>query len=227
MSKEETKEQPILDVENAFEKTERYIDENKKSLMFIIGGIVALVGIYLGWKYFFLKPRSEEAAAAMYKAEMYFQRDSFNLAINGRGDTLGFADIVEEYGMTPSGNLAKYYLGASYLRTGKFDEAIETLQDFDSDDMFLSAMALGMIGDANLEIGEADEAISWYMKAAKKNPNKLTSPVFLKKAAFVYEDQNKKEDALKLYLQIKSEYPESQEAGQIDKYIARAGGEVK
>lgn len=223
----ETKEQPVIDIEGAFDKTEHYIEQNRKSLLLIVGGVVLLVGIYFGWKYFYMKPNNEKAATAMYKAEMYFAQDSFNLAINGRGDTLGFAQIVDKYGMTQSGNMARYYLGVCYLRTGKFDQAIESLEDFDADDMYLSSLSLGLLGDAHLEKGQQEEAIEYYLKAAKKHPNKFTSPVFLKKAAFVYDDQGKKEEAVKLYQQIKSDFPESQEAAQVEKYITRDGGTVQ
>lgn len=224
---QDTKEQPALNIEAAYDKTETYINENKKSLALIVGGVIVLVGIFFAWKYMYQEPRNEEAASAMYKAEMWFQKDSFNLAINGRGDTLGMMNIVEEYGSTPSGNLARYYLGVSYIRTGQWDPAIEALEDFDSDDMFLSSMSIGLIGDAYMEKGMVDEAIDHYIKAANKNPNKFTSPTFLKKAAFAEEDRGQKEEALKLYEQIKVDYPESQDAAQIDKYITRAGGTVK
>ena len=130
MSKE-TKEQPAIDIEGAFDKTEHYIEQNRKSLLLIVGGVVALVGIYFGWKYLYQKPRTTEAAAKMYKAEMYWAKDSFKLAINGKGDTAGFASIAEDYGMTSAGNISKYYLGVSYLRTAQYDKAIESLKDFD------------------------------------------------------------------------------------------------
>jgi len=193
---QETKEQPSLDIEAAYDKTETYINDNKKSLALIIGGVIALVGIFFIWKYMYQEPRSDEAAAKMYKAEMYWQKDSFNLAIAGRGDTLGMADVVDEYGSTAAGNLANYYLGVSYLRTGQWDLAIEALEDFDSDDMFLSSMSVGMIGDAYMEKGNVDEAVDYYLKAANKNPNKFTSPMFLKKAAFAEEDRGNKPEAL-------------------------------
>jgi tetratricopeptide (TPR) repeat protein len=226
MSKE-TKEQPAVDIIGAFDKTETYIDQNRKSLALIVGGVILLVGIYFGWKYLYLQPRSEEASEKMFRAEMFFAKDSFNLAISGSGDTAGFAEIVEEYGSTKAGNLSKYYLGVCYLRTAQYDKAIESLQDFDSDDMFLSAMSIGLTGDAYMEKGEVDNAIEYYQKAAKKNPNKFTSPVYLKKAGYAYEDKGQKEDALKMYTQIKTDFPDSQEAQQIDKYIARVGGTIK
>ncbi|MDQ3108617.1 MAG: tetratricopeptide repeat protein [Bacteroidota bacterium] len=226
MSKE-TKEQPAVDIIGAFDKTENYIEQNRKSLALIVGGVIVLVGIYFGWKYLYLQPKSDEASTKMYKAQLFYAKDSFNLAINGSGDTAGFAEIVDDYSMTKAGNLAKYYLGVCYLRTGKFDNAIESLKDFDSDDMFLGSMALGNIGDAYMEKGEVDDAIDYYQKAAKKNPNKFTTPVFLKKAGFAYEDKGQKEDALKMYTQIKTDFPDSQEASQVDKYIGRVGGTIK
>lgn len=224
---QETKEQPTLDIEAAYDKTETYINENKKSLALIIGGVIALVGVFFLWKFWYQEPRNEEAAVAMYKAEIWFQKDSFNLAINGKGDTLGMQAVVDEYGSTRSGNIAKYYLGVSYLRTGNWDLAIENLEDFDSDDMFLSSMSIGMIGDAYMEKNMVDDAVDYYLKAANRNPNKFTSPTYLKKAAFAEEGRGNKEAALKLYEQIKVDYPESQDAAQIDKYITRAGGTVK
>lgn len=223
----ETKEKPTLDIEGAFDRTEQYIDDNKKSLLLIVGGVVLLVGIFLGWKYLYMKPRAEEAATAAFRAEDAFGKDSFNLAINGKGDIEGFQTIAEEYGMTPTGNLSNYYLGVSYMRTGKFDDAIEVLKDFDSDDQFIGTLAIGLLGDAYMEKGQVDDALDQYLKAAKRQSNKITSPYFLKKAAFAYEDKGNKAEALKLYEQIKSEYPESQEAPMIDKYIIRAGGEIK
>lgn len=221
------KEDSVIDIEGAFDKTERYIEENRKSLLFITGGIVVLVLIFFGWKYLYLKPRSEKAAVKMFWAEKYFGEDSFNLAINGHGDTLGFKKIVDDYGITASGNLAKYYLGVSYLHVGKFDDAIKYLKDFDTDDEFLASETLGLIGDCYSEKNQTEDAIDYYLKAAKKEPNKLTSPIFLQKAAFLYEDKGDKDQALKLYQEIKSEFPDSQEAQQVDKYIARMGGDVK
>ena len=60
--------------------------------------------------------KENEAKAQMWMAEQYFERDSFNLALNGDGNYLGFLDIIEEYGITKSANLANYYYGRSEER---------------------------------------------------------------------------------------------------------------
>lgn len=223
----ETKERPAIDIEGTFDRTERYIEENKKSLLLIVGGVVLLAGGFLGWKYLYQKPRAEEAATALYRAEMVFAKDSFNLAINGKGDMMGLVAIADEYSNTPAGNLANYYLGISYLNTGKPAQAIEALNEFDADDKFVGTLAIGLLGDAHMENKQIDEAINYYLKAADREPNKFTTPIFLKKAAFAYEDKGNKAEALKLYQQIKAEYPDSPEAQSVDKYIYRVGGTVE
>ena len=44
----------------------------------------------------------------MFKGEQYFAKDSFNLALNGNGaDYEGFEAIIDQYGSTSAGNLAK------------------------------------------------------------------------------------------------------------------------
>ena len=46
----------------------------------------------------------------------------------------GFTDIADEFRGTKAGNLANYYAGISYLKLKKYEEAIEYLSNFNSDD---------------------------------------------------------------------------------------------
>ena len=218
----EIKDEPIVDVEQAFTKTEVYIEQNKKSLMIIATVIVALVGGYFAYKYWYVAGEETKARAEMFKAEAYFEKDSLDKAINGDGVSLGFAQIVEDYSITPSGNLAEYYLGVCYLKKGQFEDAITHLQEFDGKDQIVTPVATGAIGDANMELGKVEEAITFYLKAAEQNGNKFTTPIFLKKAAMANEDKANYADAVKLYERIKNEYAETIEGREMDKYIARA-----
>ena len=67
----------------------------------------------------------------------YFQKDSFNLALNGDGQYLGFIDVADEYSWTKTGKLANYYAGLCYLHLDEYVNAIEYLEDFSSDDIIL------------------------------------------------------------------------------------------
>ena len=45
--------------------------------------------------------------------------------MNGDGTNPGFIQILDQYGSTKSGNLAKYYLGICYLKTGDFRHVLK------------------------------------------------------------------------------------------------------
>ncbi len=218
----EEKDEPILDVEEALGKTEHYIHENRKSLTIITGAIFLLVAAFFAWKYLYMKPLAEEAESKIFWAEKWFEKDSLNLAINGHGDTLGFQRMTDEYGNTPSGNLSHYYLGICLRAKGNYKDAIKQFQDYDGNDQMTAAISTGSVGDCYMELGNTEDAISSYLKASSQNPNNFTSPVYLKKAGLAYEDQKNYAEALKVYEKIKTEYFETPESRDIEKYIARA-----
>jgi tetratricopeptide (TPR) repeat protein len=223
MAKQTNKtDKQFAQIEETLTKTEQYVEDNQKSLTLIVGAIIVIIAIYLGFTNFYLEPLEKEAHADMYMAEMYFEKDSFNLALNGDGQYLGFLDIADEYSLTNPGNLANYYAGLCYLHTAQFEDAIEYLSDFSSDDIILSTLALGCIGDAYLELEDNSSALKYYEKAADNASNDFTTPRYLMKQAIVLEMDEEYEDALEMYNQIKEDYSKSQIAQDIDKYIARA-----
>lgn len=213
-----------LDVDNVLSKTEMYIEENKQKLTTIVFVVLGVVGLILGYKFIYIAGEEESAAKEMFKAEQLFNRENFEGAINGdpANNVKGFTEIADQYGMTKSGNLAEYYLGISLLRTGKYQEAIEHLEAFDGADQIVGPMATGAIGDAYMEMQKVDEAITYYLKAAEQNVNSFNSPVFLKKAALANEEKASYPVAVQLYERIKNEFPETDLARDMDKYIARA-----
>ena len=210
------------EVEGALTKTEQFIEDNQKTLSIIVLVIIAVVAGYFAYMKFYVKPLENEAASQMFVAEQYFERDSFNLAINGDGNYLGFIDIIDEYGVTKSANLAYYYAGISYLHLGEYEEAIDYLKNFDSEDHIIAPIATGAIGDAYSELGNNEEAVSYYVKAAEKDNNNFTAPIYLMKAAKSYEANNDYDNSLEIYNNIKDNYPKSKQARFIEKYITRA-----
>jgi tetratricopeptide (TPR) repeat protein len=219
---EETKDQPIIDVQEAYSRTEEYIEKNKKSLIIILGVVVALVGIFVAWKYWYVAGQEKDAQKELFTSESYFEKDSLNKAINGDGQSIGLASIADQYGVTPSGNLAEYYLGIAYLKKGEFEKAIEHLKEFNSNDEMVGPIAIGATGDCYVELNKVEEGISYYLKAAGKNKNNFTSPIYLKKAGLAYESLNRYKDAVKVYERIKTDYDKSNEGKEIDKFLAHA-----
>jgi len=221
-NKKNTQADNLTEVESALTRTEQFLEANQKLIGIVIGAIVVIAVGYLGLNKFYLEPRKTEAQGQMFTAQNYFEKDSFNLALNGDGTNPGFLDIIQDFGSTKAGNLAKYYAGISYLNMGQFEKAIDYLKKFDSDDLLLGPISVGAQGDAQLELGKTEKALDLYTKAYKMNDNELTTPIYMLKAGELLESSNKQAEALKLYDIIKQKFPESNEGRSIDKYIARA-----
>jgi tetratricopeptide (TPR) repeat protein len=209
-------------IEETLTKTEQFIEDNQKNLMTGVGIIIGLIAVVIGYQNLYLAPLEKEAQADMYMAELYFQKDSFNLALNGDGQYLGFVDIADEYSSTKAGKLANYYAGLSYLNSGDFESAIEYLEDFSSDDIILSSLALGCIGDAYMELSDTDNALSYYEDASSYSDNEFTTPRYMIKQAMIHESNGDFDDALDLYKEIEENYKTSREGNGIEKYISRA-----
>jgi tetratricopeptide (TPR) repeat protein len=223
MSKnKENQEGPIIDVEEALSSWEKKIEQNKKSYAIVLGSIILVVAVYFVWAKLYVAPRESEAQSLMFHAERYFANDSIDKALFGDGNNLGFIDIIEEYGVTSSANLAHYYMGIGLLKKGEYEGAIDHLKKFSSGDHIVSSIALGAIGDAYSELGDMEEAADYYLKAARNNENKFTTPIYLMRAGLAFESLGNWSDAVKAYEKIKEDFAETTEGREVEKFLARA-----
>lgn len=228
MSKEKHTHQDdsFENVESALSKTEHFIEENQNRLSMIALAVIIIVAGYWGIKKFYFMPLEQEAQKEIFYAQQYFEKDSFNLALNGDGQNAGFLEIIDEYGSTKAGKLAGYYAGVANLHLGNYNEAVEYLKGFSSDEEMVAATAIGALGDAYAELGENDKAIAQYKSAAAFD-NTLTAPTYLMKLGVMYEAKGDYPAAVKAYQTIKDKYASSAEARQVDKYLTRAELQVK
>jgi tetratricopeptide (TPR) repeat protein len=208
-------------------KTEDWVAKNQKIIIGVVGAVALFTVGYLAFQKFITEPKEEEAASEMFVAQQNFQQaangvasDSlYKLSLNGSEGKFGFVKIADEYSGTSAGNLANYYAGIAYLNTGKYAEAIDYLGKFKSEDIILSAMAKGAIGDAYAEKNQPKEALENYVKAFESNKNDFTTPRFLLKAGKTALELGQKEDALKYFTDIKDNYENSPEAASVDALI--------
>ena len=214
----EKKELDELDKVNAaLSSSEQFIQQYQKPILL---GLLAIV--IIGVRHFYVLPRENKAQAEMYKGVFYFEKDSFQLALQGNGaDFIGFKAIADEYSSTKAGNLAAAYSGLSLYNLGKYDEAITYLKNFDADEEFISPAIIGTIGDCYVNMDKYEEGVGYFERAAKKADNDMLSPIYLKKAATVYEKLGNKKKALEMYQKIKDSYPKSMSNQDIEKYIVR------
>ena len=202
---------------------ERWYEDNKKILnSILLGALVLVAGIYV-YNNFLQKPKNQKAADAIFMAQQYFEKDSMNLALNGDGNNYGFLKIIDKYGSTDAGNLAKFYAGRIYVGNGEFEKGLKYLKDFDGEGTLIETIAQGTIGDALMELNKPDEAISAYKKASSDEKDVFLTPLYLERLGMIYELKGDQEKAIEAFKQIRVKYPSSAQARNAEKYLARLG----
>ncbi|MET7027985.1 tetratricopeptide repeat protein [Sediminicola luteus] len=212
-------------------KTEEWVSRNQNYILGIIGVIAVAVLGYLAYNQFVVKPMEASADNEMYYPQQYFdqalnsttERDSlFTLSLNGAEGKYGFLDIIKEYSGTKAANVANYSAGMAYLNMQNYQEAINHLEDFSSDDAILGALAKGGLGDAFVQLNQPEDALSYYEKAVAHSDNSFTAPKFLYKAGITALELNQSDKALEYFQRIKDDYASSDEARTIDVFIGKS-----
>jgi len=225
VNKKHTSEDPEAIIESALNRTELFIERNGKALLLALIVIVAAVGGYFAFEHLYKAPRIEKASAAMFQAQHQFEIDSFEVALKGNASIAGFEEIIDQWSGTPQANLAHHYAGICYLYMGDFQKAIDNFKGFKTvkgaSGEIITAQNYGLAGDAYVEMGNMNEGVVMYEKAASFSSNDDTAPVYLKKAALVNESLGNYTKALEQYKTIKTNHISSMASRDIDKYIAR------
>lgn len=214
-------------------RTEAFVARNQRPIFIVLGVIVVGILGYLAYHRFVQQPTEKEASGEMAQSQAYFesalratnqkQSDSlYDMALQGNGGKFGFLDIIDNYGSTKAANLSEYYAGMALLKTGKYKNAIDHLENFSSDDQILAPLAKGAIGDAFMQLDQPKEALGYYEKAASMRENSFTSPRFLMKAARTALKTGNASKAEKHLKKIKEKYPDSPEASQTSAYLGKA-----
>lgn len=213
---------PVNEIDESIVASAGFVERNIKTLSYTVGGILAVVIIALLTYQYYIVPRNAEAADDIAVAEQLFLAGDYEKALNGDGTNDGFLQVVDKFGSTPSGNLARLYAGLCYAKTDKAEEAVKFLEDYDAcGDMMVSNAALGALGNCYAQLGQNDKAAATLLKAAKRADNNTLSPLYYQQAGQIFEALGNKSKALDCYQTIKSDYPQSVQAQDIDKYIER------
>lgn len=210
-------------IDSAVRESENFIEKYQKQLLIGIGVVVVIVCGYLAYNHFIAGPKNTEAQVAMFKGEGYFRAGQDSLALYGDANGyVGFEAIIQDYGSTDAGNLAKLYAGICYSNLGKYEEALKYLKGYSGNDKILSQLVNGTIGDCLDNTGKSDEAVSYFMKAAKGVDNAVQSPILYKKAGLIYRNQGNYDKVIEVFTTVKNQYMNSAVAMEADKYIDEA-----
>ena len=210
-------------VEETLNAQEAFFVKYKKAIVIGVAAIVIIIAGITVYNNYVSAPREDKASTILARGQQLFGEEQFEKALKGDGASFpGLLNIASEYSSTDAGNLANLYAGLCYANLGKWNEAAQYLEKFDSkDDMMISPAAEGALGNAYAHLNQLDKAVTHLKNAAEKADNNSLSPSFLIQAGEILESQGKADEALKLYQQVKTKYFNSMQYQSIDKYIER------
>ncbi len=223
---------PEVDV---IERARGFWEKFSKPIIYIGGAIIVLAAAWLIYKYMVKLPKENKANEVVYVTQKYFsgfsnvaedslKRSMAEKCLNGDGANPGALKIISKYSGTDAANLCEYYAGACYLHLKQFDKSIKYLKNFNTGATQIKSRAYGMIGDAYAELNKKDDALDYYKKAADVNKkDEYTTTEFLFRAGLYAESVGKNKDAIELYNRIKNDFPLTDKAADIDRYLARLG----
>lgn len=206
-------------IQETVSRTDEFFKNNKKTLWGVLIAVVVVAAAILGYYKFIYTPKVEEALEQTFPAENLFAAGEYEVALNGDGNVLGFAGIIDEYGKK-AGEAVYFHAGVCAYKLGNYEEAINYLKKYAGKEPILMARAKSTMGDAYVGLENYDAALGCFKDAAAVSDN-LFAATYYVKAGEVYEALGNKEEAAKCYETVKDQYPNSMEAADIDKYISR------
>ena len=229
--KDSTTAEVFSTLDSSASKTEQWVARNQTYILGAIGVIAVGVLAFLGYQQFIQNPREASANNELFYPLQYFsqaqqntvQADSlYNLALEGAEGKYGLLDITEEYSGTKAANLAHYAAGISYMQLNQYQQAIDHLEEFRTDDTMLGPISIGNIGDAFAELGQPEDALGYYEKALAENTNDFTTPLYLQKAGVTALELGDNQKAETYFRRIKEEFPQSAQANGVEAFIGMA-----
>ncbi len=202
--------------DNPFAVVSDYYNRNKNQVMIIAGAIIVIVvGIIL-----FTSKRAsqnEEAAVALGKIRPTYEGGNFQAAING--DSLGnkgLKFIVDEYGSSENGQLAKLLLANSYYGLRDFQNAMKYYDDFGGSNKLSKVAAISGIASVKEAQNDFIGAAKEFERAANYDKENPFRDEYLFYAGRDFSLGNDKASAKRVFEQLKSDFPKS-------KYITQSG----
>jgi tetratricopeptide (TPR) repeat protein len=191
--------------------------QHRRSIIFT-GAIVAALIAIIGIGAFVYNSRSDRAAVVFGNAMQTYQTP---LAAPGQQVPPGvktfpsaaerakaanqlFMQTADTYGMTPSGRLARYFAGLTYMEAGNSASAESTLKQvasgWNSDLASLAKLALAQL---YRQTGRDQQAIEVYNELTAHPTAAVPAGTAQLQLADLYEAQNKPELAKKVYATLK------------------------
>jgi TolA-binding protein len=205
-----------------FYKSQGFIEENKQKLLLGLGAI-ALVILAIVW---YANKKSEDnliASSQLSQILPIYEQGQYQKAIDGEPGTqlVGLKNIVDNYGSTEQGELAKIYLAHSYYFLGDYENALEYFTDYSGNSKLHKSSAFAGEAACYEQMNEFDKAASLYKKAADTYKLEAQTADFLLNAGINYIKSGNNSEAKRVLESIKNDYNTTPAARELDKYLPK------
>ena len=197
-----------------FEKNKKHVYTALTILVIAIAGIVIMVNKK--------KANNELAAIELGKIKPVYNDNNFQQAINGDslGVSKGLLFIVNEYGSTENGEMAKIMLAKCFYALRDFDNAEKYFKDYSGNNQLLQTDAAAGIASVYVAREQYLDAAKQFEKVANMDKSNPFNDQYLFYAGKNYYKAEKYDEAKKLFANLKEEYPKSRYNAESDKIKA-------
>lgn len=208
------------------------VGSHQKQAWLIGGAVLFVVLAVFGWR-FYSEQQTVKASAALEDAMKVF-----NARIRSAGEpeepgevtyledkfkymdaAKKFAEVAGKYSLTQPGHTARYYAGLSYAQVGNFAEAKKWLAEVENGrDTELAGLARFQLAKVDAQTGAGAEAEKLLQALIAKPTTMVPKQVSMMALAAYYSQKNPAE-AVKLYTQIKTEFPDTAASDQAEERL--------
>jgi tetratricopeptide (TPR) repeat protein len=213
--KQDTLVTTYMQLTSFYEKYKRQISIGLTVLAVVVGAVF----IYLSNR----AKNNELAAIKLADIQPFCDNGQYQMAIDGAADRnlVGLKQIVDDYGSTPAGDMARFYLANAYYQLGKYTEALEAFKGCSPSDDLLKASRYAGIADCYEALGKYSDAAENFERAAGKDVTDNAISEHLNDAARNYGLAGEKSRAVDLLKRIKKNYPTTTAGREADRYITQ------
>lgn len=219
LSRKEIKEDKLV---STYYKAYGYFEENRSRVVTAVVILLAVIALV----YFYINNRIENnniAGIQLSRVMTLYDQGSYFEAIEGREgtDIVGLKQIVENYGSTENGELAKIYLANAYNFLGRNDEALEFYEDYSGGNEIFKATSLA--GQAGIHSFNEDfeTAADLFLKASRVSESNPLNAEYMLNAGISFLKSGNEDEAKELFETIKEDFPTSTAFREVDRYLSQ------
>lgn len=214
--KTQTQDEKLIEL---YYKGVEYFQNNTKQVYTVLTIVVVIIA---GIVFYTMsqKEKKQNAMIELTKVQDVYSSGAYQQAING--DSLGYSKgllyIVNEYGSTESGEVAKIMLANSYYYLNDYGNAERYYNDYSGSDVILKAASIAGIAAIKEAQGNFIEAAKKYEEAAGVSQEVAVNDEYLYAAARNYSLANNVDEYKRVSGMLKSEYPQSSYIFKLQRY---------